>query len=336
MTSAEERDELVAKIKQDFDDRLARIAQQPDEWVTFIESVVQFGARYSLNNQILLLMQAEDRGMQPRYFMPYGGKDGRSGWRGVGRHVRKGERAFKVWAPVRRRPTEEQARKWEATGRAVPRDEHGRPRLALVGFRLANTFDVSQTEGEPFEVPSIQRRREARIIGGQRAELLDGEDPTGAFDDVVKLIKDQGYTFELVPPGSDGLGDANGRTTRRGSVKRVCVRDDVGGAQRIKTTVHELAHILCGHLDDDPDPVELHRGRFETEAESVAHIVCGALGLDTRGYSDGYVLGWADGDMELIKMCAETILHVTKRILECLDPETDATISPTDLAGVAS
>ncbi len=153
---------------------------------------------------------------------------------------------------------------------------------------------------------------------------------------MVKLIKDQGYTFELVPPGSDGLGDANGRTTRRDRIKRVCVRDDVSGAQRIKTTVHELAHILCGHLDDDPDPVELHRGRFETEAESIAHIVCGTLGLDTRGYSDAYVLEWADGDMELIKSCAETILHVTKRILECLDPETDATISPTGLTRVPS
>lgn len=336
MTSAVERDELIAKIKQDFDDRLARIAEQPDEWVTFIESVVQFGARYSLNNQVLLLMQAEERGMQPRYFLPYGGKDGRTGWRGVGRHVRKGERGFKVWTPVHRRPTEEQAKQMEASGRKVPRDEHGRPRLALVGFRLANTFDVSQTEGEPFEVPSIQRRRQARIIGGQRAELLDGDDPTGAFDDVVKLIKDEGYTFDLVPPGSDGLGDANGRTTRHGTVKRVRVRDDISGAHRIKTTVHELAHILCGHLDDSADPIELHRGRYETEAESIAHIVCRMLGLDTRGYSDAYVLEWADGDIELIKNCADTILHVTKRILKGLDPESDATISPTRLSEVAS
>jgi hypothetical protein len=41
----------------------------------------------------------------------------------------------------------------------------------------------------------------------------------------------------------------------------------------------------------------MHRGRRETEAESVAHIVCKALGLDTRAYSDAYVLGWADGDL---------------------------------------
>jgi hypothetical protein len=114
--STEERDEFLAKIKADFDARLARIAADPAEWVEFIDQVAAFGARYSLTNQMLLLMQSDERGMTPQFFLPYGKKDKTSGWLKEHRQVRKGETAFKVWAPVTRRPTEDEAQKSEAAG----------------------------------------------------------------------------------------------------------------------------------------------------------------------------------------------------------------------------
>jgi hypothetical protein len=82
----------------------------------------------------------------------------------------------------------------------------------------------------------------------------------------------------------------------------------------------ELAHIRCDHLTGARVGEDLHRGRRETEAESVAHIVCKALGLDTAAYSEAYVLGWADGDMDLVKQCAQTVLRVAKTILAGLTP----------------
>lgn len=320
--STEERDEFLAKIKADFDERLARIAADPAQWVQFIEQVAAFGARYSLTNQLLLLMQADEREITPQFFLPYGNKDKTSGWLKEQRQVRKGETAFKIWAPVTRRPTEDEAQRWEAAGRKVKRDNRGRPVIQLVGFRLMNTFELSQTDGEPFEVPSIQRTRRLKVIGGRTAQLLTGEDPTDAYDDVVKLIKDADYSFELAPPGSRYLGEANGVTVTGATVRVVKVRDDVSGAQRVKTTVHELAHIRCEHADGTRLGEDLHRGRKETEAESVAHIVCKALGLDTQAYSDAYVLGWANGDLDLVKACAETVLKVAKAILADLTPVT--------------
>ncbi len=52
----------------------------------------------------------------------------------------------------------------------------------------------------------------------------------------------------------------------------------------------------------------------------MAHLVCRALGLDSQAYTDAYVLGWADGDMDLVKECAQTILRVAKAILADLAP----------------
>lgn len=318
--STEERDEFLAKIKADFDERLTRIAADPAQWLEFIEQVAAFGARYTLSNQLLLLMQAEERGIEPQFFLPYGKKDKSTGWLKEQRQVRLGETAFKIWAPIQRRPSEDEAAKWEAQGRKVRRDDRGRPVVQVVGFRLVNTFELSQTDGEPFKVPSIQRTRRLKVTGGRTAQLLTGDDPTDAYDDVVKLIKDAGYSFELAPPGSRYLGQANGVTVTGATVRTVKVRNDVSGAQRVKTTVHELAHIRCEHADGTRLGEDLHRGRKETEAESVAHIVCKALGLDTQAYSDAYVLGWANGDLGLVKACADTVLKVAKAILADLTP----------------
>jgi hypothetical protein len=150
--------------------------------------------------------------------------------------------------------------------------------------------------------------------------LLTGDDPTGAYDDAVTLIRKAGYGFELAAPGSQYLGDANGVTVA-GGVNVVKVRDDVSAAQRLKTTLHELAHIRCGHLTKALLGGDLHAGRRETEAESVAHIVCKALGIDTAAFSDAYVLGWAGGDMDLVRQCAQTVLRVARQILTDLTPE---------------
>jgi hypothetical protein len=333
--AAQERNALLDKIKADFDERLATIASDPRQWVTFIDQVALFGARYSLGNQLLLMMQADERGITPQFFLPYGKKDRSSGWLKHNRRVRHGETSFKVWAPIKRRPTEEQAAEWEAAGRKVRRDPDGRPAVQVVGFRLAPTFDLSQTDGEPFEVPTVARLRRQRISSAGSPRLLAGDDPTDAFDDAVKLIEDAGYRFELAAPGSPHLGAANGVTVA-GDVMLVRVRNDVSTAQRLKTTVHELAHIRCEHLTGARVGENLHRGRRETEAESVAHIACKALGLDTAAYSDAYVMGWADGDMDLVKQCAQTVLRVAKQILTDLTPApADPGPNPEDLADLA-
>src|SRR5882757_4128350 len=90
---------------------------------------------------MLLLFQAEERGIEPQFFLPYGNKEKTSGWLKEQRQVCQGETAFKVWAPVKRRPTEEQAKAMEAAGRKVKRDDRGRPVIQVVGFHLISTFD---------------------------------------------------------------------------------------------------------------------------------------------------------------------------------------------------
>jgi hypothetical protein len=318
-----ERDALLEQLKAEFEQRLAALASQPQQWAEFLDQVAVFAARYSMGNQLMLMMQCQRRGITPRYFLPCGAKDASSGWRAHGRHINRGEKAFYVWAPVRRRPSQTQAAQWEAAGRTVLRDPDGRPAVQLAGFRPSATFELSQTSGEPFEAPTVMRRRRAMTAAGQIPQLLTGDGPAGVSDEVAALIESAGYHFELAPPGSGYLGNANGVTVHSAQQRLVKVRDDTAPAQRLKTSVHELAHIRCGHPAAVSAGQTLHRGRGETEAESIAHIVCAALGLDTRTYSDAYVLSWAEGDLALIQACGETVIKIARSILDDLTAADD-------------
>lgn len=325
----EERTAELTAIKATLDAAVKTLAESPDQWVEFLTTVSQFAARYSANNQLLIMAQCHSRGFQPTMVRPYGTRDkatgkARSGWAGgwltLGRNVTKGQTGLKIYRPVLKRMTEEEA---AAKGGNVRRDAKGRLPERIVGWALASVFDITQTEGDDVEVPApLTISRKVRAPGGAMPELLTGEDTTGALDGIVKMIKDAGYSFDTVDPAE--LGGANGQTD--GAAKRVTVRNDVEPLQILKTTVHELAHILCGHLDPSY-AYSAHRGRAETEAESSAYVVLSALGVDSGGYSAPYVSSWAGTDMAMVSATAQTVVKVARKILAGIE----AAEEPTDV-----
>lgn len=328
--SQEERDAEIASLKATLDSAIERLAQSPEQWVEFLDVVAHFAANYSFGNQLLILVQAAERGFSPTMIRPYGSRDRANGgkprsgwaggWLGLGRNVIKGQTGLKIWRPILRRMTEEEHQAHIAKGGKPLQRVNGKLPKRLVGWGIARVFDISQTEGEPVEVETTTVTRRVRAAGGVRPELLTGDDTTGELETFIRLVKAEEYTFERV--SRTLLGGANGRTS--GTFRTVQVRDDVDDAQAVKTTVHELAHILCGHVDPGFDYVA-HRGRAETEAESVAYIVCGALGLDTEQYSAPYVATWAEGDMALVRASADRIVKVSKEILSHFTDTEEAT-----------
>lgn len=300
----EKADELHAKLE-------AAVASLDSEarWESFIRTVSAFNAKYSMNNQMLIWMEATQRGFEPTLVKSFGA------WRDAGHLPRKGEKGLPIWAPCKRRLSAEECDQREAKeNKRIPRGADGKSRdQFMVGFRVTYVWDVSQVnDPETVEIPEpVQYVTRVRVNGPQ-PELLQGEDLTGKLAEVIAYIESRGLVFSYVPRGV--LKGANGRTDGR----KVEVRDDVSDAQKVKTSVHELAHNLLGHVADDYDYVA-HRGRAETEAESVAYIVLGALGLDSGKYSAPYVKSWSEGKPELIKETAERVISVSKQILGVLN-----------------
>ncbi|RAS59487.1 uncharacterized protein DUF955 [Lentzea atacamensis] len=333
--SSAARDEVVEAMKARLDAAIAALGNE-EKWIETLDLVAQFGARYSLGNQLLILLACQARGFAPTFVQSF------SAWKAQATHdpaVCKGAKlkycgcdlnvpqrpagsdpdaafGIPIWRPRKRKLTKEECDKHEAdTGKKIARDAHGRSlNQVLVGFKPAYVFDASQLKRpQDAEIPAPLAVRRRIKVHGARPELLTGDDTTGALADVIALIEASGMAFKYVDPAT--LGGANGRTDGR----TVWVRNDVSDAQKVKTAVHELAHKLCGHVDPDYGYAR-HRGKAETQAESVAYIVCGALGLDTGKYSAPYVNSWAEGDVQVIQAAAETVLRVSKQILAALDP----------------
>ena len=98
--------------------------------------------RYSINNQILIMMQKPDATMCQSF----------TGWKEMGRFVKKGEKGIRVMAPAPYKMEREQD-KLGNDGKPVL-DKDGEPVKEVVevkvnAFKPVSTFDISQTEGEP-------------------------------------------------------------------------------------------------------------------------------------------------------------------------------------------
>jgi antirestriction protein ArdC len=208
-------------------------------------------------------------------------------------------------------------RKWLELGRCVRKGEKGIQILAPMvgkrkdadaddpkvcfGFRTAYVFDIAQTDGP--DLPVIAHR-------------LEGEDPDGLFEKLIAFASDRGLTIEL----SSELGPANGLYTF--AAKTISIRDDLSPAQRVKTLCHEVAHAL---LHDRQAAITDQRG-CELEAESVAYVVTSALGIDSSGYSFGYIATWAR-DSGQFEKSAERINKAAHEILADLEQHADMEVA---------
>jgi len=181
------------------------------------------------------------------------------------------------------------------TGRRT-RTADGDERRPILGFRPVAVFDVAQTDGEPLP---------------EMCHNLEGDEPVATFGALADRARRLGYAVELTELPGTTNGDCSFARRRI----RVECRNEP--AQRVKTLAHELAHVLLHEGTDD-------RPLAELEAESTAYVVCRALGLDTSGYSFGYVACWAGGGAEAvarIKASGSRIQRAAAVILE--DADTD-------------
>jgi len=85
----------------------------------------------------------------------------------------------------------------------------------------------------------------------------------------------------------------------------------------LKTTIHELAHVLCGHTTEGrvTDSEVTPRHLREAEAESVAFLVGSIVGLDNLSDCRGYIQEWLKGD-SIPEKSAQKIFKVADQILK--------------------
>lgn len=247
-----------------------------DGWQRYLDMQARFH-RYSLNNTLLILQQFPEASRIAGFHT----------WKNLNRAVVKGAKAIKILAPRTVTVTEQRD------------DGSDYKRKKIVGFGVANVFDISQTEGE--DLPEVITK-------------LDGDVPSGLLDELLVFALEQGCDVEI--------GDARGANGYfRNDIKQIVVGHHLPMAQQTKTLAHEIGHLLL-HSDLDQRDLHLNRADKELEAESVAYIVCQHFGLDTTDYSLGYISCWQGDDESLRQGFRQSAVRIQKAASQVIDAVT--------------
>ena len=236
--------------------------------------------RYAANNILWLLQQSIRRDE------PLEAVAGYRAWQALGRQVRRGERGWSVLAPVTRRVQVDDGEQGQAPGKEDG-VEDGAAARRVVGWRVETVFDVHQTGGEPLPAKP-----------DSRCQRLDGTVDPLLIEAIEATIRDAGCRVERVDADAEKWpATQNGHTDVL--AREVSVRAGMASAQEAKTLLHELAHVALAHTTSDR--------RTEVEAESVAYVVLSGLGVNSAGYSFGYVAAWSGGDMAVVTTSARAV-----------------------------
>ena len=249
--------------------------------------------RYSINNQILIMLQKPEATMCQSY----------TGWKDMNRFVRKGEKGIRIFAPAPYKMQKEQE-KTDVSGKVVV-DKDGEPvkekvEITVNAFKPVSTFDVSQTEGDP--VPTVGVNELTAAVEGYESLL-------NALKEVIPVP----VSFEQIDSGAKGYYHLE--------ENRIVVQEGMSEAQTVKTLVHEASHqALHSKEAREASGETKSKNQQETEAESIAYVVCQHYGIDTSEYSFPYVATWsADKEVPELKASLETIRSTASWMITKID-----------------
>ena len=282
---AEKVKEITARLEQG-----VQAIFDSDRYKEFLTAMSKFHD-YSLNNTILIAMQGGNLVMGFRQWE-----------KEFDRHVKKGEKGIKIFAPapykvkklVDKIDPETRKPMLDREGKVVKEEKE----ITVPAFKVITVFDISQTEGKEFPDLSVK-------------PLLADVEQYEDFFAALEKASPVPITFEQITNGANGYFSLTD--------KRIAIKEGVSELQAVKTAIHEIAHAKLHDVDLNAPPEEqnrVDRHTREVEAESVAYTVCQHFGLDTSDYSFGYVAGWSSGkEMTELKASLETIQATAKELI---------------------
>lgn len=203
-------------------------------------------------------------------------------WRKLDRYVQKGESGIYIWAP--RFIKEEDP----DTGEDIQK---------LSGFLPVKVFDVAQTDGKPLPEDPLPQELAGSSDGSKKLARLTAD----------WLTEDGVTVYRSKMPREEMHGSYSPRT------REIKVKRGMSDDQTCKTLMHETAHHVAQH------DVGLNLQDAETIAEASAFVVLSRYGIDTSGYSFGYIMNWTEDDGEILKKNLQAIRKTSKAIINGIE-----------------
>jgi hypothetical protein len=182
------------------------------------------------------------------------------------------------------------ASRWKQLGRRVVNWQHRKEVIVPV---LVNEKAPEPTEDEPLEE---KRKRAARLIGFKVVRAVFALSDTEGPEIPPQLTPGWDYQTALGKLGIREVPFDNTNGNLQGWSQGIEFAINPIAVNRLKTTYHELGHILLGHtLPHHFEEYQTHRGVMEFQAEAAAYLVMNELELmddATAAHSRGYIRHW--------------------------------------------
>ena len=147
-----------------------------------------------------------------------------TGWKEMGRFVKKGEKGIRIMAPAPYK-MEKEVDKLDASGKPIlDKDgEHVKEKVEVTinAFKPVSTFDISQTDGK--EVPQFGP-----------VELTGSVDGYETLFEAIKQVTPVPVSFEAIESGAKGYFHTE--------ENRIAINEGMSEVQNIKTLIHEASH----------------------------------------------------------------------------------------------
>ena len=282
--------EKIKAALERIDNSLAAINTDED-WLKFLSFQAQF-YNYSFGNAMLIFSQ------NPNATFVKGFK----AWNKLGRYVKRGSKGLAILAPCIRKV--EMFKEPENKNLYHDEEAEKEVRKVVSGFRIAYVYDIADTDGDDSMLPVLV----TGLAGNSEQEKE-------IYERLLNVISKEHCVQEV--SGTASKGSFNLET------KVISIRDDLEYLQKIKTLLHEYAHLLDFQMHPEDD---ISRNRRELIAESVAFIVSLRLGLDTSRYSMSYIKSWLK-DKEELKIIADSVQKIAYTIITELAESSDSAFS---------
>ena len=235
----ESRDKRADELQQITDKLEKGVVEvfQSDKYKQFLNTMAKF-PRYSVNNSLLIMMQRPDAQLCQSF----------TGWKQMGRYMKKGEKGISILAPAPYKIEKEQT-KLDDKGKPVF-DADGEPikekvEVTIRAFKVVKTFDLAQTDGK--ELPTIGP---SELVGS-----IEG------YPKILQTLQDISpvpVSFEMIGGEAKGFYHLED--------KKIVVQDGMSEVQTIKTLLHEMAHQKLHDKDAVPEAKDITRSGKEVEA----------------------------------------------------------------------
>lgn len=269
------------------------------EYADYLKFMASFH-NYSFNNSLLIYYQSKKLGFTASMVKGF------QTWKKDGRYVKKGAKALQIFAPV---PTKYKKEVENDDGTKEEKE------VEYLSFKPTYVFDISQTEGA--EIPHITN------------ELLGKVDNFESLINLLIKLSPCRVKFENIQE-ADVYGYYD-------SVKNyIAVKNGIGETQAVKTLIHEISHAVM-HNRKIQGLENITKEDREIQAESVAYIISNYLGLETSGYSFGYVASYVGNkekienfqkNLKIIQFCANALIEKLEKLSSNATPEEKAIQAP--------